>query len=224
MMKIYYFSGTNHSKKVAEYVGGRLGIKTVSIEELVKQRKEQCHTAVVVFPVYCERVPKLVQRFLKRLEANGVALIATYGNVCPGNALCYAQKRIKGQIIAGAYVATGHTYLNEEAVFDAGELDVICEKIRAHRPCILPKQKGHFWAHLFPRWRSQLGVSITRNAKCNHCGICERQCPMQAIHKERIGIKCIRCLRCVNNCPQGALEFTLHPILKAYLQKERKGL
>lgn len=42
--------------------------------------------------------------------------------------------------------------------------------------------------------------------------------------KERIGIKCIRCLRCVSNCPQGALEFTLHPILKAYLQKERKGL
>ena len=158
------------------------------------------------------------------MEANGVALIATYGNVCPGNALYYAQKRIKGQIIAGAYVATGHTYLNEEAVFDAGELDVICEKIREYQSIILSKQKGHFWTPLFPRWRSQLGVSITRNTKCNHCGICERQCPMQAIHKERIGIKCIRCLRCVNNCPQGALEFTLHPILKAYLQKERKGL
>ena len=39
---------------------------------------------------------------------------------------------------------------------------------------------------------------------CTHCGLCVRQCPMQAIGEDCAAIdreKCIACFRCVKNCP-----------------------
>lgn len=206
---------------VAQYFAENLSAELISIEQLAGDVPERVHTAVVVFPVYCEMLPKPVKFFFAKLEAKYVALIATYGKICPGNVLQDAQKQIKGQVIAGAYIPTGHIYLREDASFETEKLEGLFNRIRSPHPAIMPRVKRHLWAYFFPKWRSQIGVKIKKNSQCNHCGLCERKCPMQAVHKERIGRKCIRCLRCVSECPQKALEFDLHFALKKYLAKER---
>lgn len=222
MEKVYYFSGSGHSRKVAEYFAEKLGTEALSIESPGCGLSGKGHAAVVVFPVYCEMLPKPVKDFLAELDAKYVVLIATYGKICPGNVLRSAQKRVKGQVIAGAYIPTGHTYLKEQASFEIREAEAICARIRSPKPVVIPKKSGHLWAYFFPRWRSRIGVKMKRTAECNHCGLCERQCPVLAIHKGHIGRKCIRCLRCVNECPRKALEFTLHPLLERYLTKQKK--
>lgn len=42
---------------------------------------ERVHTAVAVFPVYCEMLPEPVKFFFAKLEAKYVALIAIYGKI-----------------------------------------------------------------------------------------------------------------------------------------------
>ncbi len=222
MTKVYYFSGTGHSLAVAQYFATMLGTKALPIEEAGRDLMQPCQVAVVVFPVYCENVPQPVKGFLKNLAARNVVLVATYGKICYGDALYDAQKIVKGQVIAGAYVPMGHTYLRETDVGEFELLEPILERIHNPQGVILPKGKKHFFADLLPRWRSQIGVTIRRSSNCNDCNLCEKNCPMKAFDGGKINRKCIRCLRCVNQCPQKALEFDLHPMLKNYLKKEKK--
>lgn len=58
--------------------------------------------------------------------------------------------------------------------------------------------------------------SFIVSSRCNHCGLCEKNCPVQAI-KEIKGrkfwtLKCESCMRCMNTCPQKAIE-TAHGFL-----------
>ena len=58
----------------------------------------------------------------------------------------------------------------------------------------------------FPYKEGGKGGSFTPSTTqaCTHCGLCVRQCPMQAIGEDCAAIdgeKCIACFRCVKNCP-----------------------
>ncbi|MFH1122452.1 MAG: EFR1 family ferrodoxin [Pseudomonadota bacterium] len=66
-------------------------------------------------------------------------------------------------------------------------------------------------------------------ARCNHCGICRDQCPVQAISLDpypKFGPSCVQCLNCVRLCPEKAITTDLGPRIeriraKAELYKER---
>ena len=51
---------------------------------------------------------------------------------------------------------------------------------------------------------------IVNTEKCTSCGICARDCPLEAIrmrkHKPVFNDQCSRCGACVKFCPEGALE------------------
>lgn len=58
--------------------------------------------------------------------------------------------------------------------------------------------------------RFMLAKTYMATNACNHCGLCERNCPVGAI-KQRHGRPfwthtCENCMRCMNNCPQRAIE------------------
>lgn len=52
--------------------------------------------------------------------------------------------------------------------------------------------------------------SYIASSQCNHCGICEKVCPVQAIKNIRRRmfwtLKCESCMKCMNICPQRAIE------------------
>jgi hypothetical protein len=78
MITVYCFSGSGHSLAVSKELSKLLDCEIRPIDN--KTTTED--TAVVVFPVYCQNIPKPVKRFLKGLEAKYVA-IPTPVNLSP---------------------------------------------------------------------------------------------------------------------------------------------
>lgn len=222
MMAVYCFSGSGHSLAVADFLAKQLQCK---VYEIGRQNVKEPHAdvAVVVFPVYCQNIPQPVKMFLKGLTSDHVVLIATYGRISYGNVLYQASKAVKGEVIAGAYVPIGHTFLNGDFSFDENALMPILERVQAPKKAYIPKTRKNPLADIFPAWRSRVGVKIIKTNQCSSCNLCEKSCPMGAIKNGIICTKCIRCLRCVTTCPQKALQFENRQILDNYLKRYYKN-
>ena len=217
MTAVYYFSGSGHSRAVAEYLARELDTDLIEITNSTPI--PSCDTAVIVFPVYCQNIPAPIIPFLKSLNTNSAALIATYGGISHGNVLFEAAKMIEPAVTASEYIKTGHTYLGESAEFDPSDLTEVIKKIKLGQPNEAARSRKNPLADFFPAWRSRIGVKIRRLDTCTSCGKCTERCPMNAINNGIPNNNCIRCLRCVSECPNGALEFSLSPIMKFYLKR-----
>ncbi len=218
MNAIIFYSNTNQSKRIADYLESRLGYALIDI---CKNDKYDFENAILVFPVYCQNIPEIVKAFLKRLSAKSLTLIATYGRMWHGNVLFEAQTIYKGNIVAGAYIPTKHSYLTEKE-FDAfSKLDPIINKISNPLPVCFPRLFKNPLSDILIGLRSRMGVKITKNASCNNCGVCEENCPYNAIKCGKTNRKCIRCLRCAKSCPEGALSSKNSLPLKLYLSKKK---
>ena len=215
MIRIYCFSGSGHSLAVAKVLAEMLECQIRPVDS----RTATEEVAVVVFPVYCQNIPKPVKHFLKRMRAKHIVLIATYGKISYGNVLFEAQKLLCGQVIAGAYIPMGHTFLNGDYVLEAKYLLPIVQRIKEPQQAVILKTSKNPLANLFPSLRSRIGVKISKGSNCNSCGLCERTCPVGAIRNGRIHSECIRCLHCVTYCPQKALQYKNSWILETYLNR-----
>lgn len=60
--------------------------------------------------------------------------------------------------------------------------------------------------------RHSLGLMMTANSKCTHCGLCAQNCPVHCIHmkdeKPAWNTGCVNCFRCLNNCPVQAIDIS----------------
>ena len=216
MVTVFYFSGSGHSLAVAKELSEMLACKLTPIASKRESITEE--TAVVVFPVYCQNIPKPVAAFLKQMQSKYIVLIATYGKISYGRVLYEAQMLVQGDVIAGAYIPTGHTFLDGDYAFDKTQLTPIVDRIRTPKKVRIPKTRKDLLANIFPDLRSRVGVKIIKGAQCTNCGVCEQECPMGAIRNGKTGSNCIRCLRCVINCPQKALQYKNSRVLDAYLK------
>lgn len=115
MCNVYCFSGSGHSRAVAAFLAEKLGAAVQDAEGAELSSAAPC---AVVFPVYCQGVPAPVKAFFAALRAEQVALVAVHGGVSYGRALYEAKRMVRGRVVAGAYVRTGHTYLREGNVFE----------------------------------------------------------------------------------------------------------
>ncbi|MBE6563410.1 MAG: hypothetical protein E7660_06700 [Ruminococcaceae bacterium] len=221
MTVVYCFSGSGHSLAVSRALAGLLACEIREIGALGESLLT-CGVAVVVFPVYCQNIPKPVKSFLKELRAEHVVLIATYGKISYGNVLYEAQNIVSGEVIAGAYIPMGHTFLDGDISFDTKLLFPIAERINKPEKIRIPKAFKNPLADIFPAFRSRIGVKITKNDRCTSCGKCEEKCPVGAIRNGKINSRCIRCLRCVSSCPEKALEYKNTAILDKYLGNYHK--
>ena len=217
MTKVFYFSGSGHTFAVAKAISEMISCEIVEMDHAMPHPLYE-DRVVIVFPVYCQNIPKPVKAFLKQLAARHVVLIATYGRISYGNVLYEAQKLVHGEVIAGAYIPTGHTFLAGERAFDTACLRPIAERIQDPKPVTIPKSRKSLWANIFPGFRSRVGTRLWRTDRCDHCGLCQERCPVNAIKAGRITAKCIRCLRCAANCPKGALRYKNRWILHQYLK------
>ena len=222
-MSIFYFSGSGKSKRIAEYLGKVLGFPFSDLTKINISEEPSVETAVIVFPVYCQNLPDPVKDFIPKLKAKSVSFIASYGRKSYGNVIEDAANLSESEFIGGACVPCGHSFLDEPDGFDFDSLSPITERIK--NPEKAKTEKGHkdFYADLIPAQRTRIGVILRRNDSCNHCGICEKNCPMNAIKNGKTDKNCIRCLRCVSDCPQNAVTFKTLWFMKAYLLPMRKN-
>ena len=217
---LYCFSGSGHTRAIADYFAGQLNISVSPLPD--KKMEEAKELAIVLFPVYSQNLPDLVRVSLPHINAQRFILIATYGRMSFGNVLQEASLLIHGKVIAAAYVPTGHTYLSEGPLFDVGRLQPLFEKIDSTQEIAIPSYPKNPFANFLPSLRSRLGVHIIQTAKCTKCGLCTQKCPISSMHDGHPDNHCIRCLRCVAICPQKALTFQLHPFMKWYLRETKE--
>lgn len=219
---VIYFSCTGNSGKVAEGIATKTQFNIIELTKTNYDNilNESYGTAVIVFPVHCQSYPAFIKRLFKNINAENVALAATYGKANAGNAVYEAAKLITARITAAAYIPAGHSYLsgyNAPADVPYSFID----KIFKPSPVTIPKRKKTPFAGFLPAMRSRLIVKIRRTDKCENCNLCGASCPYGAIERGKTNKKCQRCLKCVANCPFGALKFTRARILTRYLNKTK---
>ena len=222
MNKIFYFSGSGKSRRLAEYLGKVLDFPVIDINK-IEQGECSAETAVVVFPVYCQNLPDPIKDFLPKLNAKNIVFAATYGKKSFGNIIYDAAQLVDGNVIAGVCVPCGHSFLEEPDDFDFEALSPFIERIKNPKNAVITKAHKDFYADLIPAQRTRIGVKITKNKNCISCGKCAENCPMCAIENNKINKNCIRCLGCVSNCPEHALSVKTLWFMKIYLKAVRKN-
>lgn len=219
MNAVVFYSYTGQSESVAKYLAKQLCYPIIDIEKI---EDAYYKNLVLVFPVHCQNIPDVVKAFLQTAKIEHLTAVATYGKICYGNVLQEIQYRYHKNIVAGAYIPTKHSYIDNDDAFDDFEcLIPLVEKIKSPSKIVIPKSYKNPFANLFPVLRSRLGLKISKNANCNNCDICTEHCTFKAIKLGVANSKCIRCLKCVKVCPNNALSFKLRLPLKLYLRKKK---
>ena len=221
MNAVVFYSNTGQSKVIATYFANQLGYPLADMET---KCAEYYQNLVLVFPVHCQNIPDIVKSFLKNISVENLTVVATYGKMCCGNVLYEIQKNYQKNIVAGAYIPTKHSYIdNDDAFCDLDELKPIVEKVKEPSYIQLPRLYKNPLADIFPKLRSRIGLAIQKSENCNGCNLCAERCSFGAIKSGTTNRKCIRCLKCVESCPRQALKIKLGMPLKLYLRKKKSN-
>ena len=233
---IFYFSGTGNSGYVAEQIAFATKEKLVYMSRKELDRKstyvlEEGEILGFVFPIYWWGMPKLVEEFVREMKLQVkdscyVFGVATFG-LGQHNGLIDLKKELseKGITLQAAYeVKMVDNYVVGYDVASKEKQDIICqkadEKIREIIADILERKQTKI-VDLIGTTIKPIVHSFYKGAnhrkkffvteKCSGCGLCERQCPCQAIAMENgkpIWEKdCSFCLKCIHSCPAHALQY-----------------
>lgn len=231
---IFYFSATGNSRHAAERIAAATGEKAISITDCLKKEAFDFSAGNdkllgFVCPVYNFGLPVTVIDFIERMNINQnpdyVFTLVTYGGFSGGASKMLKDKLKKKKIKINARfsVRMPDTWT---PVYDVSDKEKIAltnkkadKKISRIINMINKKSNGNFDCRRIPfgdkfyggyeamRRTSTLSVS----EKCIGCGICESQCPTQAIEIQNgkpawVKEKCAMCLGCLHHCP----EFAIH--------------
>lgn len=231
---ILYFSATGNSKYVADEIAKKTGDKAVSILEAgdTIQITENEKLGIIT-PTYYLGLPVIVDKFLDKVKITGTNktytyVIATYGNLC-GSTCTMIQKHLEKknlQISAKYSVRMPDTWT---PIFDVSDKEKVAQLNRDEIPQIEEiithirnNDCGDFSKDTAPMLLSKVYHQIYEYARktskfqveeqCIGCGICAKQCPIQAIEiKDGRPIwteeKCETCLGCLHHCPKFAIQY-----------------
>lgn len=219
MNGVVYWSNTGQSRLAAAYLAERLQWPCFDMADAPRE----FGMLILIFPVHCQRIPDAVADFLKRVRAQWLVPIATYGRMCHGDVLRQLQRRYGFAIAASAYLPAKHSYLPDSSPVDRTELDRLLPALKHPVPVRIPQSRRNPLSDLFPALRSRLGVVLERTGACNGCGICGKHCPVGTMGDGIPGSNCIRCLRCAALCPRQALRFRLRWPMRCYLRKANRA-
>lgn len=220
------FSATGTTAKIVSAIGSGLPVtekRTIDLTRPVQEEVTIPGDEIIIFgvPVFSGRVPEIARRRIEKIKGNHTpAIIAcVYGNRDFDDALLELKDIVENNgfnvISAGAFVAQ-HSIFPEVAQGRPDPSDLSKAKefgenslksISATTENIPLQVKGN------RPYRAVKPIPLTPKAdhKCNACGLCSRQCPVQAIDagnpKKTDKGKCISCAHCIHICPQKARKF-----------------
>lgn len=216
---VIYFSPTGTSKKSAISIARGLEgeLNEIDITQLPINNKEFSRHDVVVFgvPVYGGRIPKVAKERLKYFKGNHTPCIitVTYGNRHYDDALLELFDLVKDQgfiPVAGAALIGEHTY-GKIQVGRPDHDDTYSDQLFGSLVRLKINKDNFSFVSIpgrYPYRDGGNGGSFRpgTNENCNHCGLCVKKCPVQAIEDDckTISDKCISCFRCIRICPMKA--------------------
>lgn len=173
---------------------------------------------IVAVPSYGGRVPDIAAARLLQIDGNKAQaiLIVVYGNRAYDDTFAELQDILqKADFSCTAAVAAiaEHSIMHQFATGrpdaqDEKELAAFAETIRSKM------ESGSLSSHLeLPGnhpYREYNGVPMKPQTgkSCDQCGLCARECPVEAISKDNPSHtdnkRCISCMRCISICPQKA--------------------
>ena len=232
-MKIHelYFSPTGGTKKVADILSGGLAEEVLSLDFTDSQVRPESLTlsredlALLAVPSYGGRVPAAAARRLAALQGGGAraVLVCVYGNRAYEDTLLELSdlaRQAGFRVVAAVAAVAQHSILPQYAAGrpderDRRQLIEFAGQIRAALAGELPEPQlpGNR-----PYRKAGGAALVPKPGKgCDRCGLCARECPVQAIDPAdpaRVDkAACISCMRCVRLCPRSARNIS--PLLRA---------
>lgn len=225
-MITFYFTATGNSLAVAKKIGGEL--KSIPQEMKSGDLNYEDDVIGIVFPVYANEPPRMVQEFLSKakLKAGYFFAIGTYG-MLSGNPFKYVQREAKRNGYQFDYT---NCLLMVDNFVDNFDIKKETEKIpkkkieenlAAVRSDIKARKKKEMPAGLMSKAITKMCEPLYKgivsgttsekfrvNDKCIKCGVCAKVCPAGNISvKEKVQFsqKCEGCYACLHMCPQNAI-------------------
>jgi ferredoxin len=205
-------------------------------------------------PVYAGHAVPAITSFISRLpEGNGsyVVPFVTWGAVTSGVALHEMGTMLsaKGYILLGAAkigavhsmmlqcknpLGVGHPDARDDMMVK-NLVEAVISKIRSDSPQSLPLQQLHYQPGAVQEWLQTVNIEAAKKMlpplklvkeKCTRCGICEEECPADAIRLDpypRFGDACFLCYNCYRACAEGAIACDLSPVEKMLKEKSAQN-
>lgn len=230
---IFYFSATGNSRHAAKRIADATDDRAISITDCLKNDMFNFiagndETIGFAVPVYNFGLPVTVIDFINKLNLQGGGYgftLVTYGGFSGGASKMIKDLLNKKGIKTDAQysVRMPDTWTPAYDVSDKTKTEKINKKadkkINGIIKKIRRKSKGNFDSRRIPFGDKFYGGydqmrrtnSLSVNEKCIGCGLCAKQCPVDAIEIRNgrpvwVKDKCAMCLGCLHRCPEFAIQ------------------
>lgn len=225
-INLVYFSATGTTKRIMSAIAEGMGVEDVNLYNITwdaPQHVSVLPDEVTLFavPVYSGRIPQTVVENINCFSGNGGAaiIVCVYGNRDFDDALLELRDLV---VKNNFYVISASAFVAQHSIFpqvgqgrpDAGDLDKAREfgakslevlNGAAHRNELSVKGNCPY------REIASIPLKPKTRRTCNSCGLCVKQCPVQAIDandsRKIDKHKCLSCAHCIAICPKHAKHF-----------------
>jgi len=234
---IYYFTGTGNSLKIAKDIAAR--IPGAEVRHIAAAMTEGNRIPVVsekvgiVFPVYVEGLPIIVERFVRSLELKPdtyVFAVANYGESAGGSLVQLEQiLQEKGCRLSAAFgikmpdntqilfPPSSESEQRRDFKLEAEAAGTIAQTVlqgtEAGAGLLQPARRMPKSVWTRPAFDpGKMAENFSTDEKCNACGICTDVCPVSNVEMKGARPlwrnRCEQCLACMQWCPQQAIQFS----------------
>lgn len=212
------FSPTGGTEKVAHIISRQWSESTMKID-LSDSKTDFSRCAIgkedrvlVAMPSFRGRAPAAAIERLKKIAGNGAkcTLVCVYGNRAYEDTLVEMEDAAKEsgfQVVAAVAAVAQHSIIQQYAAnrpdaSDEKQLEQFAQQIadKTESAASIPGNRPYKKA-------GGAGLVSKPSKDCVKCGVCVKNCPVQAIDSVKFTAdskKCIACMRCVKQCPHNA--------------------